>query len=74
MAYKTRREIISERVRAALADRAITQQSLSRSTGIPERTLARRLAGKSTWTIDELDAVSASLDVSMARLIGAEAA
>jgi len=54
-------EQVAEKVRSRAAGRRMSQTELSLHTGIPLRTLGRRMAGTSPWTTDELAAVAKSL-------------
>lgn len=69
VAYTDRRQAIAQRVREALAEGGTSQQALSATTGIPERTLARRLTGRTNWTVDELDAIADALSVPVGSLV-----
>jgi len=62
-------EEVAAKVRAELAIQRKTVTELSDATGIPHRTLSRRLSGKAAWTTDELWAVSESLGVSIDHLM-----
>jgi hypothetical protein len=44
------------------------------ATGLAERTLRRRMTGRSPWTTDELDAIAGVLDVPVGALIATVAA
>jgi transcriptional regulator with XRE-family HTH domain len=60
---------VGETVRRIMADKGITQVELSDATFIPRATLIRRLHGQSSFTVTELVAVAAALDVSASVLI-----
>lgn len=45
---------IAARVRGELAARNISHSTYAAAIGVPERTIARRLAGNSSWTADEV--------------------
>lgn len=62
--------IIADEVRAQMARRRRSQSSVSTETGISERTLARRLSGASSFTIDELVSIADSLGCPVRQLIG----
>ena len=67
-------ERIAARVRGELATRGLSRESFYLGTGMSERTGARRLAGTSSWTTDELAATSAFLDIPMSALVGVDPA
>lgn len=61
---------VSASVSALLKDRDITHEAAAERTGIPYRTLRRRLAGVGKgFDIDELAAIARLLDVDVAALI-----
>ena len=61
---------VADAVTAMLRDRDITHEVAADRTGIPYRTLRRRLAGiGKAFDIDELAALGAMLDVSITALI-----
>lgn len=57
--------VISQRLEAA----DISQRSVSADTGIALTTLSRRLAGKSPFGIDELEAIAALLGTTISDLV-----
>lgn len=62
---------VARSIRAVLADERRTQEWLAEATGIPMRTLARRLHTRrpSAMSIEELARISDALDVEMAELL-----
>lgn len=62
---------VAQAIRSMLEDKHLTQEWLVEATGIPMRTLARRLhlVNPSSLSIEELDAIAAALDVSMVELL-----
>ncbi|MFC9769656.1 helix-turn-helix domain-containing protein [Rhodococcus jostii] len=56
-------------VRDAYKSVGATIESLSDDTGIPATTLKRRLAGKTSFQLDQLALISEALDVPIERLI-----
>jgi|GEM_PF-1852039 len=62
-------ERIASRVRAELASKGISREEFYLGVGLAERTGARRLAGSSSWTTDELAATAAFLGVSISSLV-----
>ncbi len=75
MARATITERAAERIRKALETQGRTQEWLSDETGIPMRTLARRLhkTHPSSMALDELGDIAAALEVSLVDLIAPEA-
>ncbi|MDD7944766.1 helix-turn-helix transcriptional regulator [Microbacterium sp. NE2HP2] len=62
---------VARSIRAVLADERLTQEWLAEASGIPMRTLARRLHVRqpSAMSIEELARISAALDVDIADLL-----
>ena len=60
---------IAQAVNARLQSAGIPQLAVSEQTGIPMTTFVRKITGKSPFDIDELGAIAALLDVSVAALI-----
>lgn len=62
---------VARRVRDALDQKRRTQEWLSNETGIPMRTLARRLheANPSPMSVEELDTIASVLEVPLASLV-----
>ena len=65
---------VAERVRSAMVDKGQTAKSLAEAAGIPRTTLARRLTGNSSFTLNELDAIAPLLGLTAAHLLADEAA
>lgn len=61
-------------VRAELARRRVSGRELATRLGWSERTLRRRLAGQTPFTVDELTSVASFLDVPVLELLPAEQA
>ncbi len=61
-------ERIASRIRGELAVRGITREQFYVGAGFAERTGARRLAGTTPWTTDELARVAAFFDVALSAL------
>lgn len=76
MATQTISKRVAQTVRELLRAQHLTQDQLSGLTGIPARTLARRLHQKhpSGWSLEELDMVADVLDVSVTSLLTGERA
>lgn len=74
MARATITERAAERIRKALETAGRTQEWLSEQTGIPMRTLARRLhkTHPSSMSLDELGDIASALDVDLVELIAPE--
>lgn len=62
---------VARSVRAVLAQKRLTQEWLAEASGIPMRTLARRLHVRhpSPLSVEELAAIAAALGVGMADLL-----
>lgn len=71
MARATITERAAERIRKELESKGRTQEWLSDETGIPMRTLARRLhkTHPSSMSLDELGDIAEALDADIAELI-----
>ncbi|OIU88641.1 helix-turn-helix transcriptional regulator [Microbacterium sp. AR7-10] len=71
MAIATISTRVSQSIKKLLKQRGVTQEWLSTTTGIPMRTLSRRLhdVNPSPMSLDELDIIARSLNTSMAQLI-----
>lgn len=65
---------VAERVRSAMVEKGLTPKGLADDAGIPRTTLNRRLTGKSSFTLNELDAIAPSLGVTAADLLADEVA
>lgn len=61
---------VTANVRAELARRSLSGRSLSRDLGWSKSTTHRLLAGHRAFTVDELAAVAAYLDVPLGLLYG----
>lgn len=61
--------LIRDEIRARMANRDISEAELSRQTYIARSTLARKLAGASEFTVNELFRVADVLDVPLRALI-----
>lgn len=63
------RQITAE-IRGAMQAAGVSQRELSARTGLPLVTLSRRLVGSGKpWDLNELLAVAAALDLSLAELV-----
>ena len=62
-------QLIAANVVALRKEAKISRIDLAATTGIAERTLARRETGNSPWTTDELAAISDALGCSVAELV-----
>lgn len=65
-------ELVATRVRDILAGEGISQHDFFVATGMAERTGARRLAGASSWSTDELAAAAKFLGVPISELVDAD--
>lgn len=68
------RQQVSDRIHAAMEAADETAYGLAQKTLIPKVTLQRKLAGGSSFTIDELDAIASALGVTPADLLRGVAA
>lgn len=64
---------VAARVQKAMESAGVSQLRLSEETGIARATLIRRLAGRSPFRVDELEAIAAVLECSAASLLAAAA-
>ena len=61
---------INERIVLMMFRRGIKQQQLAEAAGVDAGTVSRKLKGRARWYVDELGAVAAALDTSIAYLTG----
>lgn len=61
--------VTAAKVSDAMRTRGVSQKSMAESTGIPRVTLIRRLNGTNPFTVTELAAVAATLDVDVRDLV-----
>lgn len=61
--------LVARVVRGAMTERGIADERLAHTTGIPLPTLRHRLAGRSPFTIAELETVAAVLGTSASALL-----
>lgn len=65
--------IVGSRVRGVMAERGVTQQQLAAALGFDAQTaVSKRLRGVTPWSIDELVATAAYLDVALERIAPAD--
>jgi transcriptional regulator with XRE-family HTH domain len=60
---------LAEELRRLLADRGISGRELSRLTGIPQKTLAGKLADRTPFDLDDLQAIAGVLEHSASDLV-----
>lgn len=62
---------VARKIRTVLAEKRLTQEWLAASSGIPMRTLARRLHVKnpSAMSVEELSSIAAALGLAMVDLL-----
>lgn len=65
------RETVISAVRIAMAGQKMSGRALSECIGMPQSAFSRRMTGEVAFTIDELAAVSAALECTLAELVGA---
>ena len=64
-------QLIAANVVALRKEAKISRIDLAATTGIAERTLARRETGNSSWTTDELEVIARALSRPVADLVQA---
>lgn len=64
------REAVASAVREAMASRKISGRALADQLGMPQSVFSRRMTGEVPFTVDELAAVAAALDVRLDVLLG----
>jgi len=69
MAIRTATRRVASNVRAEMARRNHTQQSLAQAVGKTQQSLSRRLSGRTSFTIDELADIAVALNVNLASLV-----
>lgn len=67
----TQTKAVATIVAEQMESRALSVKSLSEQALIPRTTLIRRLGGESPFTLTELDAIAAVLDMSASDLMAA---
>jgi hypothetical protein len=69
-------EITAQNIRALVDELPddITLDVIGLKAGFSQRTFARRMTGRSDWSLNELDAVAGALGVGMDRLVAREMA
>ncbi|WP_407640838.1 helix-turn-helix domain-containing protein [Arcanobacterium ihumii] len=68
----TAKQIVGERVNLWLRRRGLTQMSLADKLGITSATMSTKIAGKTSWSVEDLVKTAAFLDVSIADLLPEE--
>lgn len=63
----TANEVVSRTVHALCAERAISQTELADRMGVKRSTLAHKLTGRRPWHLEDVDRLSAGLDVPVER-------
>lgn len=63
------RQQVSDRIHAAMEAADETAYGLAQKTLIPKQTLLRKLAGGSSFTVDDLDSIARVLEVAPADLL-----
>lgn len=61
---------LSAELRRLLNDRGISGRELSRLTGIPQKTLADKIADRAPFDLDDLQVIAGVLEHSVSDLIG----
>lgn len=65
---------IADRVRAAAEVAGVTHQDIALAAGIPDRTLARLLAGSADWRVNQVNQVADALGIDLRVLLMGSAA
>lgn len=60
---------VAEQVRRLLDERGISGRELARLTGIPQRTIAKKVAGQHPFDLDDLAKIAAALGVDVTDLL-----
>jgi transcriptional regulator with XRE-family HTH domain len=71
MPVSNQRNPVTSNVRAEMARRDLTQQTLASRIGMKQQSLSRRLRGETRFSIDELQLIADALDVSITDLLSA---
>ena len=61
--------IVSIEVKVWMARRGMGQAALAEYLGVSRQALSARLTGRTQWTVDDLAAAAAALDVPVAELL-----
>jgi ParB/RepB/Spo0J family partition protein len=64
---------IAETLRAAMAERGLSQRALERQAGLPGGTVSRVLSGEQSVALDTATKLAAALEISVDRLLGRSA-
>jgi transcriptional regulator with XRE-family HTH domain len=60
---------VAEQIRRLLEERGVSGRQLATQTGIPQRTVANKLSGKSPFDLDDLAKIAAMLEVDVTDLL-----
>ena len=60
---------VSREVRRLLDERGMSGNALAKATGIPQTSIAGKLRGATSFTVDDLDAICRVLEVKVANLM-----
>ena len=60
---------VSREVRRLLDERGMSGNALAKATGIPQTSIAGKLRGATSFTVDDLDAICRVLEVSVSDLL-----
>lgn len=64
---------VAANVRAEMGRRALSQSALAERIGCTQQSLSRRLTGRTSFSVSELDRIADALQVSVKTLLGAAA-
>ena len=62
-------ETVADRVRALATEKRISGRLLAELTGIPHRTVAKKLAGQHPFDLDDVSKLCGALDVDLVDLL-----
>lgn len=60
---------VAARIARLLEDRGMSGRALSRATGIPQKSLSRKLSGETAFDLDDLPLVADALGVKIPELL-----
>ncbi len=65
-------QAVADAVRAAMAEKGVSQQTLATATGLKQQYISRRIAGRTAFDVEDLALIAAALAVPIARLMPSE--
>lgn len=61
--------LVAAKIARLLEERGMSGRALSRATGIPQKSLSRKLSGETAFDLDDLPPVAAALGVKIPELL-----